>query len=108
MHAGEEMPAELLEWEGVLESPNRFQFLVKMLESPDEAVEYLSSNCVADIVQDTKTDLLKGLLPPEEEAKLQAENGGVTVQCVDKHGALDKAARSGFSPVAMLACEDAQ
>lgn len=87
------MPAELLDVSWVLEEPNTYQFLVKMLEDPDAAAEYMLTQCTEAVVQHVETQLLIPFTDPELVAQLDLSNGTPMVQCVDNFGALDAATR---------------
>lgn len=91
--AGEEIPADLQSWQFILESPNRYQYLVTMMEDPDKAIEFISLNCMDEVVQGTEAILLLNWVDDAELAKLDAQSEGRILQCVDNFGALSAAAR---------------
>lgn len=93
---GEEMPADLQDWEWILEQPNRYQWLVTMMEDPDAAITFFSTNCMDEVVQRTESLLLLVWLDSDELDKFDVSSGGRMLQCVDNAGALSDAARCEF------------
>lgn len=89
--AGEEVPADLQNWAGIVQEPNRYQFLVRMFEDPDAAAEYIATKCTQEILQDTEALLLAFFLESDDYDRLDGDLR--MVQCVDNFGALSEATR---------------
>lgn len=87
------MPADLVDYAWVLEFPNRYQFLVKMLEDVDATVEYITNNCVEGLVQNLESLFFLVYLEDDQFALLDIPSGGRMLQCRDNFDALDQLTR---------------
>lgn len=89
--AGEDIPADLLgvaSW--VLEWPNRYQFLIKVLEDPKGTAEFVTNRCEEEVVQYSERFLFEHYLYYETP---DYEPGPQMLQCVHSVHGFDKLTR---------------
>lgn len=91
MTVGEEIPGDLSWLKFILEEPNRYQFLLQMLEDPIKAANYITTKCTTSLVQGDAF-LFIPYLEQEELARLDIAGGAKMWQCTDIFGAVSDAA----------------
>lgn len=87
--AGETLPAEIEDEGFVLEDPNRFQWVTTMLSDPDRVADYISKNCVSEVITQPRSWEYTIFLLPAEENKALEDPEATMMQCVDNFGAWD-------------------
>lgn len=89
--AGEPLPSDLENLAYALEEPNRFGWLISMMEAPGGIANYLTSNCIEQVIRAPRSWEYTYFLSVTDQDRL--DSNSTMLQCVDNFGAWEDFAR---------------